>query len=94
MSTQTRSEEKRKAPVLPELNPFYRLTNEDHMIFRRRRVPVAIQGAYHKADRRDYFAMCSCGVDREAIDDMATVGISRKVAVRTHQGYLAFRGLV
>jgi hypothetical protein len=48
---------KRKAPVLPELNEFYRLTNEDHMIFRRRRVSVATQGAYHKADRADAHRM-------------------------------------
>lgn len=43
------------SPVLPELNEFYRLTNEDHMIFRRRRVSVEQQGRYHKSDRQDAF---------------------------------------
>jgi hypothetical protein len=52
MQRQAGNQAKGGMPVLPELNEFYRLTNEDHMIFRRR-TTVETQGRYHKADRAD-----------------------------------------
>lgn len=69
------------------------LTVED-MRIRVARLSLHESAAYRHADDQDYAAMQACRCDGEAIDDMRVVGISRRVAVRTHHGYLAFRSLV
>lgn len=67
------------------------LTHEDHQIFALL-MSVATQGAYHKADRRDFAAMFACRRDRDALD-REEHGLSDACATRIHLGFLAFREL-